>query len=93
MSARFSVGDGARVRIGNPAGHTRVPRYLRGKPGIVIALIGEFPLADESARGEASAPEPLYTLRFEGRNVWGADGEDRVWITADLWESYLEPQT
>jgi len=90
MERLFAVGDAARVRLGNPRGHCRVPGYLRGKCGRILALAGAFPLADERARGQYSEPEPLYTVRFAANDVWGADGDARLSITAELWESYLE---
>lgn len=93
MKLAFAVGDAARVRVGNPSGHTRVPGYLRGKPGVVIAVIGAFPLADDVARGVRGEPQPLYTLQFAAPDVWGCDGDERGSITADLWESYLEVAT
>ena len=90
MKTTYAVGDAARVRLGNPDGHTRVPGYLRGKPGVVIAVVGAFPLADDMARGDRSEPQPLYTVRFAASDVFGTDGDDMAAITADLWESYLE---
>jgi nitrile hydratase len=90
MKPRFCVGERAVVRLGNPDGHTRVPTYLRGKRGEVVAVVGEFVLADDSARGIRSAPQPLYTVRFSARDIWGADASSTVSVTADLWESYLE---
>lgn len=90
MKPRFCVGERAVVRLGNPDGHTRLPTYLRGKRGRVIAIAGAFVLADDSARGIRSTPQPLYTVRFAARDIWGADEPATVSVTADLWESYLE---
>ena len=87
---RFSIGTRARVRLGNPAGHTRIPGYLRGRCGEIIALAGSFNLPDEGARGVRSAIQPLYTVRFRAQEIWGADAPADVSVTADLWESYLE---
>lgn len=84
----FSVGDAVRARSGNPARHTRLPRYLRGKRGLVVALRGRFPLADLRAEGR-DAPEMLYTIAFDAAEVWDTDAEPRETIHADLWESYL----
>ncbi len=90
MTARFAIGDEAEVRLGNPEGHCRIPAYLRGKRGRVIAVVGSFMLADDRARGIASDPEPVYTVVFSSKDIWGRDGASGVDVTAELWESYLE---
>lgn len=90
---RFSVGDAVRTRTMNPAGHTRLPAYLRNKHGVIEAVHGLYPLADERARGNAEAPpQMLYTVVFRADEVWGNDGDGGSTISADLWESYLEPE-
>ena len=86
----FQVGDCVRTRLMNPAGHTRLPVYLRGRTGRVERLLGTFPFSDRRAAGDASAAEPAYTVRFATGDVWGADGDGRGSICADLFESYLE---
>jgi len=86
----FVVGERALVRLGNPQGHTRVPGYLRGRRGEVIAVAGKFVLADDSARGIRGAPQTVYTVRFEAHEIWGDDAPAGVSVTADLWESYLQ---
>ncbi len=90
MNQRFSVGDTAIVRLGNPVGHCRVPGYLRGRRGCVIAVAGSFVLADDSARGVRSAPQTVYTVLFRAKDIWGGDADANLAVTAELWESYLE---
>ncbi|BDE08090.1 hypothetical protein WPS_33660 [Vulcanimicrobium alpinum] len=85
----FAPGDAIVTSTANPSGHNRLPRYLRGKPGVVIARRGAFPLADLRARGEQPSPEMLYTVRFDARELWGRDAEPNATVQADLWESYL----
>jgi nitrile hydratase subunit beta len=82
-------GDHVTTIVANPSEHTRLPRYLRGKPGIVVAVRGAFPLADLRAQGIASEPEMLYTVCFDAADVWGLDAEPNETLLADLWESYL----
>ena len=84
----FAVGDAVRTSGANPAGHTRLPRYLRAKRGRVVAVRGAFPLADLRAAGH-SQPEMLYTIAFDAREVWEDDAESNATLHADLWESYL----
>jgi nitrile hydratase len=91
VPARFSAGDRVRVRVVDPAGHTRVPRYVRGHHGVVVETQGAWPLADERAQGIGDARvEPVYTVRFAARDLWGA-GEH--WVTVDLWQSAVEAGT
>jgi nitrile hydratase subunit beta len=86
----FAVGDRVRTRLMNPAGHTRLPAYLRGRAGRIEHLLGTLPFSDRRAAGAASAKEPAYTVRFSTRDIWGVDGDARGSICADLFESYLE---
>lgn len=88
---RFALGDQVRTSAANPAGHHRVPRYLRGKRGWIVALRGSFPLADLRAEGRHAPAEPLYTVGFAAAEVWGPDAEPHETLHADLWESYLAP--
>jgi hypothetical protein len=82
------IGDRVMASSRNPAGHNRLPRYLRGKPGIIEAVHDCYPLADERAAGRI-VPERLYTVAFTARDVWDVDGEPNCIIHAELWESYL----
>jgi nitrile hydratase subunit beta len=87
----FNLGDRVRTRLHNPGGHTRLPAYLRGRVGRIERVVGAFPFADERASGRADAPsQTLYTVCFTGNDVWG-DGAQAATISADLFESYLEP--
>jgi nitrile hydratase len=85
----FAVGDAVRTSAANPAGHNRLPRYLRGKRGRIVAVRGAYPLADLRAEGIAAPGETLYTVAFAAAEVWSTDAEPRETIHADLWESYL----
>jgi hypothetical protein len=90
--SRFAVGDRVRVRTVDPDHHTRAPRYVRGHQGLVIESQGEWPLADDRARGVLDPRvEPVYTVRFSAGDLWGGGGAH--WVTVDLWQSYLEPVT
>jgi nitrile hydratase len=94
VSARFSVGDPVRTRAAKLEGHTRLPRYLQQRRARIERVHGTFPLADDRALGQKDAPhQTLYTVVFDGDEVWGLEGEDRLSIAADLWESYLEGDT
>jgi nitrile hydratase len=88
IAARFSPGDKVRARNINPTGHTRLPRYMRGHVGTVVAAHGLHVFPDSNALGQGETPQWLYTIAFTARELWGHDNNDSV--TADLWESYLE---
>src|SRR5205823_12520470 len=90
-SPTFKLGDKVVTRNINPTGHTRLPRYVRGKHGVVEMIHGSFILPDTNAHGRGQNPEPVYAVKFDAREVWGeqAPAGDSVYV--DLWENYLEP--
>lgn len=90
--ARFSPGDTVVVRTDTPAVHTRTPRYVRGRPGLVEALRGRSIPPEDRVRDVPSASvQQIYSVRFEATDLWGADGSPRCPVMLDLWESALEP--
>lgn len=86
---RFSAGDRVVARNIHPVGHTRLPRYARGKHGVVQRHHGGFVFPDTRAHGLGDQPQHLYNVRFEASELWGTDAA-REAIYLDLWESYLE---
>jgi nitrile hydratase subunit beta len=46
---------------------------------------------DSNALGRED-PRWLYTVRFDGRELWGEDGDPTTTVSVDLWEPYLEPR-
>jgi nitrile hydratase len=86
---RFDLGDYVRVRNTHPSGHTRVPRYVRGRPGTVQAVLGTFSYPDARATA-ADVSHPVYRVSFNQTDLWGDDGEGDE-LLMDLWEPYLEP--
>jgi nitrile hydratase len=88
--ARFQVGDPVRARKINPEGHTRLPRYARGRAGVVARHHGIFVFPDTNAHFQGEQPQHLYSVQFTARELWGdaASARDSVYI--DLWDSYLE---
>jgi len=87
--ARFKPGDAVRTRHQNPPSHTRLPRYCRGKPGTILKLHGAHVFPDSNALGAGEKPQWLYTVRFEARDLWGADTTATA-VFVDCWEPYLE---
>ena len=91
QAPRFKPGDKIAARNIHPSGHTRLPRYIRGKRGAIEKVHGSFILPDTNAHGRGKNPEPVYAVRFDAREVWGEQAAVRDSIYLDLWESYLEP--
>ncbi|NWG23916.1 MAG: nitrile hydratase subunit beta [Pseudorhodoplanes sp.] len=89
--AKFSAGDRVRMKNINPPTHTRLPRYVRGHVGTIDLVHGAHVFADSHARGEGENPQWLYTVRFDARELWGADADPTVSVSVDAWEPYLEP--
>ncbi len=84
----YPAGRRVRVRTGDPDHHTRVPGYLRGHTGEVVATLGRWPLPDDSARGVTPPrTEACYAVRFSAVDLWGIGDHT---VTVDLWESYLD---
>lgn len=88
---RFAVGQTVRARNMHPTGHTRLPRYVRGRTGTVEAVHGGFVLPDSNAHGGGESPQRLYTVVFAGRELWGEAADPALSVSVDAWESYLEP--
>ena len=86
---RFCVGDKVRVANINPLGHTRAPRYARGKTGTIAFDHGGHIFADRNAEGVREG-QRLYSVSFAGGELWGGT-EKRDSVRIDLWEPHLEP--
>jgi len=90
VKARFEVGEHVCTRKINPGGHTRLPRYARGKEGIVNRHHGIFVFPDTNAHFLGEQPQHLYSVRFTARELWGDDASPQDSVYLDLWDSYLE---
>ena len=84
--------EGEKVRMANihPMGHTRLPRYLRGKEGVVHKVRDAHVFPDTSAQGAGEDPQWLYSVRFKSTELWGEAANPRDHVHVDCWESYLE---
>jgi nitrile hydratase len=86
----FAIGDKIVTRNLNPHGHTRLPRYARGKRGVIVAHHGAHVFPNSNAHGLGENPQHLYTVRLAVRELWGDGAEPNESVLIDLWESYLE---
>ena len=85
----FVIGERVRAKDMSPAGHTRLPRYVRGHAGVVALVQPGFVFPDTNAHFEGENPQYVYTVRFDSRELWGADAEPFT-LTIEMFESYLE---
>jgi nitrile hydratase len=90
LPARFSPGDRVRTRNRHPLGHTRLPRYARGRVGVIDRDHGVFVFADASGDGLGQIPQHVYSVRFSARELWGPDADPRHAIYIDLWDDHLD---
>src|SRR2546430_1885096 len=88
---RFKAGDRVVARNTQPTGHTRLPRYARGRRGVIDRDHGVFIFADANAMGHGPRPQHLYSVRFAARELWGPDASPRDAVYLDLWDDHLDP--
>lgn len=91
VAPTFQAGQRVRARNINPATHTRLPRYARGKRGVIERDHGVFVFPDTNARGLGEKPQHVYSVRFTARELWGDDAKPRDTVVLALWDDYLEP--
>jgi len=91
VQARFRVGQHVRALKINPTGHTRLPRYARGRQGTIIRHHGVFVFPDTNAHFLGEQPQHLYSVRFSAQELWGGEASPRDSVRLDLWDRYLEP--
>lgn len=87
---RFRPGQRVRARNLNPTGHTRLPRYVRGRLGTVDRVQGVFVFPDTNAHFRGENPQYVYSVRFEARELWGGAAARQDGVYVDLWEDYLD---
>jgi nitrile hydratase beta subunit len=88
--ALFAAGDRVRAKNIHPPTHTRLPRYVRGHLGIVERVLGCHVFPDSNATGAGENPQWLYTVTFDGVELWGEASDPSLKVSVDAWEPYLE---
>jgi nitrile hydratase len=86
----FAIGDRVRVRAWHPFGHTRAPRYVQGRRGVIVRCDGNHNVPDVEAHGPRRVLDPTYSVRFTARELWGELAGEHETVHVDLWERYLE---
>jgi nitrile hydratase len=85
----FRPGDAVITKALDQVGHTRLPRYARGKRGFIEAVHAQTKLPDTNAMQVSHDWEPFYTVVFEARELWGPEADPKGRVSIDLWQSYL----
>ena len=88
--ARFGVGERVRAKNIHPRTHTRLPRYVRGRAGVIEAVRGCHVFPDATAVGAGENPQWLYTVVFDGRELWGEATDPLLKVSVEAFEPYLE---
>jgi nitrile hydratase len=86
----FHAGDRVRARNINPVGHTRLPRYARGKTGVIFLDHGVYTFPDTNSRYEGEHRQHVYSVRFTARELWGDQSSPLDTVHLDLFEDYLD---
>lgn len=86
----FKPGDRVRAKVITPLTHTRLPRYVRGHAGVIERVLGCHVFPDSNSTGAGENPQWLYTVLFNGRELWGKSSDPTVQVSVDAWEPYLE---
>ena len=90
MPPRFRAGERVVARNINPTGHTRLPRYARGRRGVIDRDHGVFIFADTHAMSRDKKPQHCYSVRFTARELWGTEASARDSVFVDLWDDHLD---
>ena len=81
--SKFKIGDPVMVAVENPTGNPRTPKYIRGKRGVIGSVHGIL----ENIRDHRGIHNPLYTVRFDLREVSTCHDQDSIWV--DVHEEWL----
>jgi nitrile hydratase beta subunit len=90
VAPRFKAGQAVVARTINPAGHTRLPRYVRGRRGTIHIDHGVFTFPDTNAMSRDPKPQHCYSVRFTARELWGPQAAARDSVYLDLFDDYLD---
>ena len=91
IAPKFTPGDTVTVRNIHPKTHTRIPRYVRSKRGVIDRDHGVFIFPDTNAQFQGKKPQRVYSVMFTAQELWGPDAPEQDKIYLDLWDDYMDP--
>ncbi|HEV3201372.1 MAG TPA: nitrile hydratase subunit beta [Bryobacteraceae bacterium] len=91
VTPRFRAGERVRARNINRVGHTRLPRYARGRAGVIERDRGVQAFPDTHLTAPVQHAQHVYSVRFTARELWGEEASPNDAVYLDLWDDYLEP--
>lgn len=91
VAPRFKAGERVRARNINRVGHTRLPRYARGRAGVIEHDRGVQVFPDTHLPAPVQSAQHVYSVRFAARELWGEEASPHDAVYLDLWDDYLEP--
>lgn len=90
VAPRFQTGQRVRARNINPVSHTRLPRYTRGRIGVIERTRSVQAFPDSAALGQDNKPQYVYLVRFAARELWSEQASPKDSVYIDLWDDYLD---
>lgn len=90
IQARFKVGDEVLARNFQTMGHTRLPRYVRSRRGVIAIDHGVFIFPDTHSQNGDRKPQHLYAVKFSMCELWGEGASEIDSVHLDLFDDYLE---
>ena len=91
VAPKFKPGDAITVRNIHPKTHTRIPRYVRSKRGVIDRDHGVFIFPDTHAQFQGTKPQHVYSVMFTAQELWGPDAPSLDKLYLDLWDDYMDP--
>lgn len=90
---KFKTGDEVRISVRYPIGHFRVPNYIRGKHGVVEAVIEPRAInnEEEGFGRNAGAKRHYYRIAIPLTELWPEyKGSPNDGLRIEVFETWLE---
>ena len=85
----LAIGDTVRVKADLVSGHVRMPAYIRGKTGRIVAQSPRYPFPDAAAHGLKSPHQCTFDVCFSSTELWPNSAEPAD-VCVGVFHSYLE---
>lgn len=90
VEPKYAPGTCVRVKVSSPLGHTRVPRYVRGREGVIKKIHGNYHIPDLKVDQGILVYQPVYLVCFEAQDLWGEDASPNDKLYIEMYEDYIE---